>query len=280
MQTDRYQLTTAGAPATLNKVQWNELIKKIFRTLQIYVPFLHDFRFVAQRFMRRVSNTTAESDFDALRLIPGMDNGLAIDIGANRGDTIQAIKMRTHNTRVMAFEPNPLIFSRLNRIYRNRKDVKLFNFGLGNKDEIVALNVPFYKDYMFDGLASFDIAAALGWLRGRIFFYNDKYLKLRQIDCCLTRLDRFEVNPTFIKIDVQGFEDRVLGGAVETINRCRPVILIETPSAEIIRFMKRMDYQPCRYDQKRMHEGLGGLNTFFVPVEKINGILNPVSSQS
>jgi FkbM family methyltransferase len=275
MQTERYQLTTAGASATLNRIQWNDLVKKIFRTLQIYVPFLHDLRFAIQRFVRALTDTTTESDFDALKLIPGMDNGLAIDIGANRGDTIQAIKMRTTNTRVMAFEPNPLIFSRLNRIFKNRKDVKLFNFGLGSKDEIAALNVPFYKDFMFDGLASFDIAAALGWLRGRIFFYNEKHLRLRQIDCCLTRLDRFEVNPTFIKIDVQGFEDRVLAGASETIHRCRPVVLIETPSGEVVRYMKKINYQPFRYNQKKLQEGLGALNTFFIPAEKVSTILNP-----
>jgi hypothetical protein len=128
---------------------------------------------------------------------------------------------------------------------------------------------------MFDGLASFDIKAALGWLRGRIFFYNEKHLRLRQIDCCLTRLDRFEVNPSFIKVDVQGFEDRVLSGAIETIDRCRPVILVETPSADVIRLTKKLGYVPYRYTGKQLRSGFGELNTFFIPTEKTSSILSP-----
>jgi FkbM family methyltransferase len=275
MRTDGYPLITQGTSRTLGRVHWEDLVTKMLRTAQVYVPSLKDIRCALQRFIRHITDTPAEADFDALVLLPGMDNSLAIDVGANRGDTIQAIRMRTKNTKVMAFEPNPLIFSKLNRLYKGTKDVKLFNFGLSNSDELIALNVPFYKDFMFDGLASFDIAAALGWLKGRIFFYNEKHLRLRQIDCCLTRLDRFEVNPSFIKIDVQGYEDRVLGGAVETIKRCRPVILIETPSGEVIRLMKSMDYTPYRYVQKKLAVGHGSLNTFFIPREKTGLILNP-----
>lgn len=275
MPLEGYPLTTQGVSRGFNMEQWEDSARKALRTLQIHVPFLQDLRYAFQRYVRRVTDTPAEPDFDALRLLPGMDNGLAIDVGANRGDTIQAIRMRTRNTRIMAFEPNPLIFSRLNRIYKGLKDVKLFNFGLGNQDEIVPLNVPFYREFMFDGLASFDIAAALGWLKGRIFFYNEKYLRVKQIDCCLTSLDRFEVNPSFIKIDVQGFEDRVLGGAVETIERSRPVILIETPSADVIRFTKRLSYVPYRYVHKQLQKGFGNLNTFFIPIEKTDSIINP-----
>jgi FkbM family methyltransferase len=256
-------------------VQLEDSARKALRTLQVHVPFLQDLRYAFQRYVRRVTDTPAEPDFDALPLLPGINDGLAIDVGANRGDTIQAIKMRTTNTRIMAFEPNPLIFSRLHRLYKGLRDVKLFNFGLSNQDEIAPLNVPFYKEFMFDGLASFDIKAALGWLKGRVFFYNEKYLRLKQIDCCLTRLDRFEVNPSFIKIDVQGFEDRVLGGAVETIERSRPIILIETPSANVIRLTKKLRYVPYRYAQKRLQTGFGDLNTFFIPTEKTNSILNP-----
>lgn len=273
-----YPLATQGISRdrSLTVAQWEDSVKKSLRTLQIHVPFLQDVRFAFQRCIRRLTDTPAEPDFDALRLLPGMDNGLAIDVGANRGDTIQAIRMRTKNTRVMAFEPNPLIFSRLHRIYKGLKDVKLFNFGLSNQDEIAPLNVPFYREFMFDGLASFDMAAALGWLKDRIFFFNEKDLRLKQIDCCLTRLDRFEVNPSFIKVDVQGFEARVLGGAVETIERSRPVILIESPCADVIRLAKRLNYVPYRYVQKQLRTGFGDPNTFFIPSEKTRLILNPV----
>ena len=36
----------------------------------------------------------------------------------------------------------------------------------------------------------------------------------------------------FVKIDVDGYEDRVLRGAINTIQRCRPVINIEMKTAK------------------------------------------------
>jgi FkbM family methyltransferase len=280
MQSDRYHLAAGRTAALTQSIDWEFLFKKIFRTIQINFPFLQDFRFAFQRYMREVTDTTSEPDFDALRLMRGMDNALAVDVGANRGDTIQAIKMRTHNMKVMAFEPNPLVFSRLHKIYRNRTDVKLFNFGLSDQDDIFTLHVPFYKRFMFDGLASFDPKSALGWLRGRIFFYREEDLHLKKIDCCLTQLDRFEVSPAFIKIDVQGFEHQVLMGSMDTIRRCRPVILIETPEPPVVELMRELNYVHYRYHDGRLSPGYGNLNTFFIAAEKIEEIISPALKQS
>lgn len=40
-------------------------------------------------------------------------------------------------------------------------------------------------------------------------------------------LDAFELAPDFVKIDVQGFEERVLEGAKQTLLKYKPVVLIE-----------------------------------------------------
>jgi FkbM family methyltransferase len=54
----------------------------------------------------------------------------------------------------------------------------------------------------------------------------------------------------FMKIDVEGFEDSVLDGAVKTIDRCRPNLLIEIDErmsaggiARVSRWLNRFDYQ-------------------------------------
>ena len=44
----------------------------------------------------------------------------------------------------------------------------------------------------------------------------------------MNRLDDFELkNVDFIKVDVEGYEYFVISGAIETITRCRPVIIVE-----------------------------------------------------
>lgn len=48
-----------------------------------------------------------------------------------------------------------------------------------------------------------------------------------EIVCDVRTLDEFEIAPSFIKIDVQGFELEVLKGSSITISRHLPGILIE-----------------------------------------------------
>lgn len=61
-------------------------------------------------------------------------------------------------------------------------------------------------------------------------------------------LDSFAIeNVGLIKIDVEGFEEEVLKGGIETINRCRPVLYIEDDrpqkSASLRQFLKELGYR-------------------------------------
>jgi len=64
----------------------------------------------------------------------------------------------------------------------------------------------------------------------------------------LGKLDDFQLERVdFIKIDVEGFESKVLEGAAETIERCRPIMYIENDradkSAELIQRLFNMGYR-------------------------------------
>ena len=49
----------------------------------------------------------------------------------------------------------------------------------------------------------------------------------------LSKLDAFQLERVdFIKLDVEGFESKVLAGAIDTIARCRPIMYIENDRAE------------------------------------------------
>jgi hypothetical protein len=118
---------------------------------------------------------------------------------------------------------------------------------------------------MFDGLASFDEGSAAGWLPKRIYFYRSSNLRLEAVACRVRRLDDLQLAPFFVKIDVQGYEARVLDGGKRTIELHRPVLLIEAPSRRIIRFLAGFGYFPCAYQGNRLvKDQLGHPNTFFV----------------
>ncbi len=56
----------------------------------------------------------------------------------------------------------------------------------------------------------------------------DRYTAHRALKVRMDRLDNvYDGTAGFIKIDVEGHEQAVLDGAVETIDRCRPRILVE-----------------------------------------------------
>lgn len=55
---------------------------------------------------------------------------------------------------------------------------------------------------------------------------------------------------SFIQLDVEGYEDKALNGAVDTIRKYKPVIVVELNSGRVKMFMNEMRYKevPCGYD--------------------------------
>lgn len=245
-----------------------ELVKKIFRSTQVYFPFLQDFRFSTQMRLNRMLGKPHEQDFNLLRYFP--DNGPLqfVDIGTNRGEAIQSMLTMKKNCTVVGFEPNPIVFKKTAAIYKNSRQVQLHNCGLGKERGSFTLYLPFFRNFMFDGLASFNRAEARDWLKGRIFGYSDSKMHIKELNCEIGRLDDFNLSPYFIKIDVQGFEYEVLQGGQETLKRYKPVLLIETPSQQVMALLEGLGYKPYYYEPGKLIPGRGALNTYFFQDDK------------
>ena len=84
-------------------------------------------------------------------------------------------------------------------------------------------------------------------------------------------LDSLNLQPDFLKIDVEGYEMNVLKGALDTLRRCRPKLIIETHSStsekQVMNFLSREGYV-LRHEHGRV-VGLGWMdsivNLFFSP---------------
>ena len=113
----------------------------------------------------------------------------------------------------IAFEPNPAMADRLARAL---PDVTLHRCALGDTEGEAILSIPIVGGIDYDGYASLAPGAALaGHPR-------------RSIAVPVRRLDGFAIaNVGMAKIDVEGFEERVLAGAEATIRRDRPNLLVE-----------------------------------------------------
>jgi hypothetical protein len=85
--------------------------KKIVRTLLVHLPFLQEEKFALVRAFRRRLKIPSERDFHALSLFKDIDEKLFLDVGANQGQSADAIRMIEPNARIHMFEPNSLLCS-------------------------------------------------------------------------------------------------------------------------------------------------------------------------
>lgn len=137
------------------------------------------------------------------------------DIGANVGCT--SILFGEFAQRVFSFEPSPSTYSYLQKNIKqaNLKNVELFNIGLG--DTAGESEITFAPSNRSGGFVSNITKASEGHVTEKITISTiDSFFKEREISA---------VN--FIKIDVEGFEGRVIRGGTETLATQRPVVVLE-----------------------------------------------------
>lgn len=133
------------------------------------------------------------------------EGGTVADVGACLGDhTLSYAKMVGETGRVMAFEPNPIAADCLRYNFRNAKNVSVFYYGLGAEG----------------GLGTLTEDENLG---AAILTPGHGNIPIRKMDQLAAKWPRLD----FLKIDAEGMESHILVGAIETIARLRPVMLIE-----------------------------------------------------
>lgn len=174
---------------------------------------------------------------------------VVVDAGACLGDhTIVYLNAVGPAGQVHAFEPNPPAFECLSR---NCPKAVLHNLGLGRCESTGTMDM---QDHHNVG------AAILRNWPGEIR---------------VTALDSFQLmRLNFLKLDVEGMEFEALCGAIETLARCRPVIMSEVNrpllaqfgcSAEkLFDFMDRLRY---RVEPRDPNYGLNDSHTevLFIP---------------
>lgn len=143
-----------------------------------------------------------------------------VDAGAHHGlYTLLAARRVGRRGRVLAVEPDPDARARLlaNVALNAFKNVEVIGSALSDRSGVALLHVP--ADPAFRGRASL----RAGWNDGQ---RNDSTLVTTE--CLDTLLDRLEERRLdVIKLDVEGWEPKVLSGSVQTIARDRPAIIFE-----------------------------------------------------
>lgn len=181
-----------------------------------------------------------EDGFNVLKYIqPKNDQFLAIDIGANDGTSIRMIQRFQKTTRIVAFDP-------ITRPRFNLKNVDFKEFALGNKQERFSLFTPIVRGRTLTQYSSFHLKKLRQQIEYDLGLNSNEYGIIEKTVDSHT-LDSLSLNPFFIKVDVEGAERAVLEGAMKTLVKCLPVILIEIQNTdtyvEISKILDKIGYK-------------------------------------
>jgi len=134
-----------------------------------------------------------------------------IDVGSHQGEVLADFIRVAPLGRHIAYEPLPYLHQRLVRMFPN---VDIRDAALSNSD----------------GTSSFTYVKNLPSYSG---FRPRKYPRRVQLQTITVRTERLDDHlpdgyvPDLIKIDVEGAEQLVIEGAIETIKRYRPIVIFE-----------------------------------------------------
>lgn len=175
-----------------------------------------------------------EKEWDTLKtlVLPNKD---IIEVGANVGShSVSLAKAAARSgRRLLAIEPQPFVFQNLcaNFALNGLMNVRADNVACSDVEGWVSFNQPDYRELNnFGGISMSETG------QGNIS------VRCLPLDDLVP--DDFDVG--LIKIDVEGFELKVLEGSRKTIARCRPIIYVENDrvenSKELIEWLWSMNY--------------------------------------
>ena len=228
----------------------HQLIKVIEKIplLQIFIyNYLSFFKFLFPH----------DKDYYALRILFTMNEKRSfIDVGGNIGlSTIGFRELGFFKNRIHIFEPDKnLINSYFYKIKKKYKNLKIYPFGLSDKNSTEYLYKAYYKGEYFHFNNSFDKE----YIKDKLIHNYGKKSKdflLKSTRLNLKKFDDLNIKDEicFIKIDVEGLDHLVLFGMKNCIKKFLPVILVEynfNNFSKIYAFLKK-NYNCFFYDFKK-----------------------------
>lgn len=179
--------------------------------------------FYKSRFFKKLKNLDAhnllerkvEPEFLWVKEILAKD-AVFIDIGANVGAYLFDLENHLNPKNIYAFEPNAQLYKRLKRLFPK---VHLYSVALSDVSAMAEFKIPVINGQKIH---------TRGTLQTAIKERNEERTILQKVD--VKPLDDMVLNLSkldFIKIDVEGNEMQTLRGAKKTIEKFKPILMVE-----------------------------------------------------
>lgn len=199
-----------------------------------------------------------------------------VDIGASIGGYTRFLSHTVGSFgRVYSFEPNPPIYEYLSYNVKKLKldNVELCDWALSDRSGVASIAIPRYR---WGSECHYD--ATLESKRANP--------DCRRVDVSVRTLDSLFANRaeeiSFVKCDVNYHELPCLRGALQTIRRSKPAILIEilpnpdkpgSPASQVFALLEENSYQPYWFDGEQLRPrkpGERSQNYFFLTRDRLD----------
>jgi FkbM family methyltransferase len=203
--------------------------------------------------------------------------GSFLDIGGNTGQSALSFRIYNREAAILSIEANPFNEPELKLVRRLLPRFEYLIAAAGEAPGTATLHIPVYRGLPLTGEASLLRSTPQGvsdswWLHQTGGDADD--IEIRDVTVEVRRLDDMALDPAFVKIDVEGAEPQVLNGLIETIDRRRPIFLVEDSDAvhdAVVAFFGERGYRTLEYspEEDRLREPVdrSAGNLFFVPQE-------------
>ncbi len=181
-----------------------------------------------------------EKDYYGIKLlINNKINDSIIDVGGNLGISAMGFRELGYKNKIFLFEPNKYLFEKfiINKLLKGYKNICAFNFALGFRNETKNFYYPYYKNFCLHYFCSFDKEYIKNSLK---MTFNNKKFRIFNKPMKIKKFDNINLKcvPKLVKIDVEGFDYEVLKGMKKSIDKHKPIILVEFNKSNFFKIKK------------------------------------------
>jgi FkbM family methyltransferase len=167
-----------------------------------------------------------------------------LDVGANTGQYSQGLRKAGYKGRIISFEPASQAYHDLKMRALRDKDWQTFNFALGESDGFSSIHISRHSpSSSILPMTSLHLDASPG-----SEYTNDERIEVKALDSIYSSLGIRDEN-VFLKIDTQGYEKKVLNGALVSLSSIRGIQL--ELSANELYEGEEIYYSICKFVEEK-----------------------------
>ena len=169
---------------------------------------------------------------------------IVLDVGANSGQYSQGLRKAGYKGRIISFEPASLPYQGLKKNALHDKNWQTFNYALGETTGSSSIHISRHSpSSSILPMTSLHLDASPG-----SEYLSEETIEVKTLDSIYDSLGIRGEN-VFLKVDTQGYEKKVLDGALECLSSITGIQL--ELSANELYEGEEIYYSICRYVEER-----------------------------